>query len=194
MLSEIAGESIVWLSATGRERGDVATRWLCPGSSLDLFLLDDGQTTLVHQRTRSRCEGHYPVIELFLVFHEKGQRDRRIEAFLSDEESLVSVTLDRRVPQVQHAQWPAHLLLRINYGKVLDACPVDLHLNALTMTVRTHQGHIAAHVLRIPTGIHVRVLQARLIKLQEVCVHRYVGWHFASCYTFNLLRLERDIG
>lgn len=62
---------------------------------------------------------------------------------------------------------------------MLDTRPVDLHLHALTMTIWADQGHVTAHVLGVPARIHVRVLQARLVELQEVSMHRYVGWHVA---------------
>jgi len=144
---------------------------------LDLLLLDDRQAALVHQWTSPGGEREDPVIHFLLVLHEKSQGDRRVEAFLSHEETLVAVAFDRRVPEIQHAKRPANLLLRVNHGKVLHAGAIDLHLNALSMTVRPDQGHIAAHVLGVPTGVHVRVLQTGLVELQEVGMHRYVSRH-----------------
>lgn len=85
---------------------------------------------------------------------------------------------------------------------MLDTRPVDLHLHALTMTIWADQGHVTAHVLGVPARIHVRVLQARLVELQEVSMHRYVGWHVAFLislvcnlwffFVFYLLRIWSD--
>lgn len=159
------------------------------GDPLDLLLLDDRQAAVVYQRAGPSGEREDPVIQLAPLLHEEGQGDRQVAALLPHEETLVLVTLDRRVPQVQHAERLAYLLLRADHGEVLHAGAIDLHLHTLSMTVRPDQGHIAAHVLRVPAGIHVRVLQTRLVVPQEVGV-RYVGRHPGSFARFLSLVLS----
>ncbi|KAL0106618.1 hypothetical protein PUN28_016356 [Cardiocondyla obscurior] len=68
-----------------------------------------------------------------------------------------------RAWQVQHTQRLAYLLLRVDDGEVLHAGAINLHLHPLPVAVRPDQGHVAAHVLGVPAGVHVRVLQARLV-------------------------------
>lgn len=153
---------------------------------LDLLFLDDRQAALVHQRAGPSGEREDPIVQLLLVLHEEGQGDRRVEALLPHQEALVAVTFDRRVPQIQHAEWSADLFLRIDDGEVFHTGAIDFHLNTLPMTVRPDQGHVAAHVLGVPARVHVRVLQTGLVELQEVGMHRYVGRHPAPL--FSLLR------
>lgn len=145
-------------------------------SPLDLLLLDDRQAAVVHQRAGPGGEREDPVIQLTPLLHEEGQGDRQVAALLPHEETLVLIALDRRVPQVQHAERLADLLLRVDHGEVLHAGAIDLHLHALSMTVRPDQGHIATHVLGVPARVHVRILQTRLVVPQEIGV-RYVGRH-----------------
>ncbi|TGZ52924.1 hypothetical protein DBV15_09981 [Temnothorax longispinosus] len=135
---------------------------------LDLLFLDDRQAAVVHQRAGPSGEREDPIIQLAPLLHEEGQGDRQIAALLPHEETLVLVTLDRRVPEIQYAERLADLLLRIDHGEVLHAGAIDLHLHTLPMTVRPDQGHVAAHVLGVPAGVHVRVLQTRLVVPQEV--------------------------
>jgi len=157
----------------------------------------------MHQRAGPSGERENPVIQLAPLLHEEGQGDRQVAALLPHEKTLVLVTLDRRVPQIQHAERLAYLLLRIDHGEVLHAGAIDLHLHTLSMTVRPDQGHVAAHVLGVPAGVHVRVLQTRLVVPQEVGV-RYVGRHPGSRYScsllisiflfsFSLVRLDDDL-
>lgn len=153
---------------------------------LDLLFLDDWQAALVHQRAGPSGEREDPIVQLLLVLHEEGQGDRRVEALLPHQEALVAVTFDRRVPQIQYAEWSADLFLRIDDGEVFHTSAIDFHLNTLPMTVRSDQGHVAAHVLGVPARVHVRVLQTGLVELQEVGMHRYVGRHPAPL--FSLLR------
>lgn len=149
---------------------------------LDLLFLDDRQAALVHQRAGPSGEREDPIVQLLLVLHEEGQGDRRVKALLPHQEALVSVTFDRRVPQIQHAKWSADFFLRINDGEMFHTGAIDFHLNTLPMTVRSDQGHIAAHVLGVPARVHIRVLQTGLIELQEVGMHRYVGRHPAPLF------------
>lgn len=146
--------------------------------SLDLeFLLDDRQAALVNERARPRREREDPVVLLLLVLDEERHRDRRVEALLSHDETLVADPLDRRVSQIEHTERPAYLLLGIYDGEVLDARPVNLHLDTLTVTVRAHEVHVAAHVLGVPARVDVRLLQTRMVQLKEARVRRYVGRH-----------------
>lgn len=158
---------------------------------------------MMHQWAGPSGERENPVIQLTPLLHEEGQGDRQVAAFLSHEETFILVTLDHRVPQIQYAERLTYFLLWIDHRKVLHAGAIDLHLYTLSMTVRPDQGHIAAHVLGVPAGVYVRVLQTRLIVSQEVVV-RYVGRHpgllllFARLFIpffsffFSLARLDDD--
>lgn len=109
----------------------------------------------MYQRASPSGEREDPVIQLAPLLHEEGQGDRQVATLLPHEETLVLVTLDRRVPQIQHAERLAYLLLRVDDGEVFHAGAINLHLYTLSMTVRPDQGHVAAHVLGVPTGVHV---------------------------------------
>jgi len=162
--------------------------------SLDLFLLDDWQTAVMHQRAGPSSECENPVIQFAPLLHEEGQSDRQIAALLPYEKTLVFVTLYRRVPQIQHTERLAYLLLRIDDGEVLHAGPIDLHLHTLSMTVWPDQGHVTTHILGVPARVHVRILLTRLVVPQEVGV-RYVGRHpgffllllALACFLFLIL-------
>lgn len=132
---------------------------------LDFLLLDDWQAALVNQRAGPSGEREDPIVQLLLVLHEESQGDRRVEALLPHQEAFVAVTFDRRVSQIQHAEWSADFFLRIDDGEVFHTGAIDFHLNTLPMTVRPDQGHVAAHVLSVPARVHVRVLQTGLVEL-----------------------------
>lgn len=128
----------------------------------------------MNQGTRPGREREYPVLDVLGIVEQEGQGDRGVATLLPDHETLVTESLDRRVPEIQHTQRSAHLLLGIDDGKVLDGGPVDHHLDGLSASVRIEQGHVAAHVLGVPAGVDVRRL---LVEVEEVRVHRYVGRH-----------------